>query len=93
MTLGTAASNSMRKASVSEIRGGASSARKMAAPTPNGTARSKATTEVTTVPKMKGSAPNCLEDRIPSLVTKKLPAELVPRQSGVPIQLENKPGR
>src|SRR5271167_1697732 len=58
MTLGTAASRSMKNSRVSETLAGASSARKMAAPMPRGTAMSRATIEVTNVPKMKGSAPN-----------------------------------
>src|SRR5271157_743467 len=58
MTLGTAASKSIKNSSVSETLAGASSARKMAAPMPRGTAKSRASAEVTNVPKMKGSAPN-----------------------------------
>ena len=50
ITLGTAASSSMTNVRASEMRGGASSARKIAAPTPSGTAISRATAEVTTVP-------------------------------------------
>ena len=50
MTLGTAASSSIRKVSASEIFGGASSARKIAAPTPSGMPISSASDEVTTVP-------------------------------------------
>ena len=40
----------MTKVKALEMRGGASSERKMAAPTPSGTAISKASAEVTTVP-------------------------------------------
>src|SRR5215472_6549294 len=58
MTLGTAASRSMKNSRVSEIRGGASSARKMAAPMPRGTAMNRATAAVTTVPYTNGKAPN-----------------------------------
>src|SRR5208337_4990412 len=57
ITLGTAASRSMKNCSVSEIRGGANSARKIAAPIPRGTAMSRATADVTSVPYMNGSAP------------------------------------
>ena len=57
MTLGTAARSSIANVRASEIRGGASSARKIAPPTPRGTAMSKQTAEVTTVPYMNGKAP------------------------------------
>ena len=40
----------MKKVNVPEIRGGASSERKMAAPTPSGTEIRSATTDVMTVP-------------------------------------------
>ena len=40
----------MKNCSVSEIRGGASSARKIAAPIPSGTAMNSAKAEVTSVP-------------------------------------------
>src|SRR3989442_12270093 len=58
MTLGTAASSSMRNVSKFEICRGASSARKTEAATPSGTAISSAVADVTTGPKMNGSAPN-----------------------------------
>src|SRR2546422_4754165 len=58
MTLGTAASSSMRNVNKFEICRGASSARKTEAATPSGTAISSAVADVTTVPKMNGSAPN-----------------------------------
>ena len=50
MTLGTAASSSISIAAADERRGGASSARKIAAPTPQGTAIRSASAEVTSVP-------------------------------------------
>src|SRR5271169_5908742 len=71
MTLGTAASRSMKNSRVSETLAGASSARKMAAPMPRGTAMSRATIEVTNVPKMKGSAPNSPALGSQTRVTKK----------------------
>ena len=49
-TLGTAASSSVSIVSTSEMRGGASSARNSAAPTPSGTATISAISEVTSVP-------------------------------------------
>src|SRR5215470_4352047 len=58
MTLGTAASKSMKNSKVSEILGGASSARKIAAPIPRGTAMMSAIAAVITVPYMNGKAPN-----------------------------------
>src|ERR1700730_114029 len=57
MTLGTAARRSIKNSNVSESLGGASSARKMAAPIPRGIAIMRATTYETKVPYMKGSAP------------------------------------
>src|SRR5271167_2750095 len=71
MTLGTAASKSMKNSSVSETLAGASSARKIAAPIPSGTAISRASAEVTSVPKMKGSAPNSPELGSQTRVAKK----------------------
>src|SRR5580704_11350699 len=71
MTLGTAASKSMKNSSVSETLAGASSARKMAAPMPRGTAISKASAEVTKVPKIKGSAPKSPALGSQTRVTKK----------------------
>ena len=50
ITLGTAASSSIEKVNASEIPCGASSARKIAAPTPMGTAIRRPRAEVTTVP-------------------------------------------
>ena len=50
ITLGTAARSSIRKVNAFATRAGASSARKIAAPTPIGTAMSRAMAEVTTVP-------------------------------------------
>src|SRR5690348_898428 len=70
MTLGTAASRSITNASASEMRCGASSARKMAAPTPRGTARTSATIEVTTVPYKNGNAPKCSKTGSQALVAK-----------------------
>src|SRR5947209_3385177 len=58
MTLGTAASSSIKNVSMFESRGGASSARNTEAMTPNGTAINNATNDVTQVPYMNGSAPN-----------------------------------
>src|SRR5215467_8857801 len=57
MTLGTAASKSMKNSRLSEILGGASSARKIAAPIPRGTAMMSAIAAVITVPYMNGKAP------------------------------------
>ena len=65
MTLGIAARSSARSDTGVFSQGGANSLMKIAAPTLNGTAMSKARKEETTVPKMKGSAPNLLEDRVP----------------------------
>ena len=50
ITLGTAANSSIRNVIASESLGGASSARKIAAPTPKGTAMSSERADVTTVP-------------------------------------------
>ena len=50
ITLGTAASSSTRNVQALESLGGASSARKMAAPTPSGTEISRARKDVSTVP-------------------------------------------
>src|SRR3954471_7082628 len=58
MTLGIAAKSSIKKVSMFETPAGASSERKMAQPSPRGTEIRSATTDVTTVPKMHGSAPN-----------------------------------
>src|SRR3974377_1130600 len=57
MTLGTAANSSIRNVIASDAFGGASSARKIAAPTPKGTAIINATADVTIVPKINGRAP------------------------------------
>ena len=91
MTLGTAASSSIRNVSTSEIRGGASSARKIAAPTPNGIAISSARAEVTTVPKMNGSAPNFSRDRVPILLVENDQPNSLARNGGVLVQLEHHP--
>src|SRR5277367_6189700 len=48
----------MKNCNVSEILGGANSARKMAAPIPRGTAINNAMLEVTKVPYINGRAPN-----------------------------------
>ena len=58
MTLGTAASNSMKMVSGCRIHCGASSVRKTAVAMLRGTAMTRAITEDTSVPKMKGSAQN-----------------------------------
>ncbi len=50
MTLGTAASSSIRNVRALEILGVASSARKMAEPSPSGMAITSARMDVTTVP-------------------------------------------
>src|ERR1035438_1016341 len=57
MTLGIAASSSIRKVSALERRAGASSERNIAAPSPSGVEISRARNDVTTVPKMNGNAP------------------------------------
>src|SRR5579859_4368203 len=57
MTLGIAASSSVRKASGPRSARGHISVRKTASPTARGTAISRAMTEVTSVPKINGSAP------------------------------------
>src|SRR5919201_45695 len=58
MTLGTAATSSTRKASGGRTHAGASSARKIAAPMPRGTAISSASSDDTTVPYTNGRTPN-----------------------------------
>src|SRR3954451_5642476 len=58
MTLGTAASSSIRNVRTFDSRGVASSARKIEAITPKGTAINRARKAVTQVPYMKGKAPN-----------------------------------
>ena len=50
MTLGMAASSSIRKVNPLEMRAGANSARKIAAPNPSGTEISSARADVITVP-------------------------------------------
>src|SRR5581483_4431545 len=57
MTLGTAASSSIQNVRASEIRMGAISARKIAAPTPTGIASRRPSADVTAVPKRNGNAP------------------------------------
>src|ERR1700681_2264381 len=59
-TLGTAASNSMKKLIGRAIRTGANSARKIAAEIPTTPATTMAIAELTTVPKMNGRAPKWL---------------------------------
>ena len=59
ITLGIAASNSMRNEAGALSQRGDSSARKMAAPMLTGTAMRRARKELSRVPKMAGSAPNC----------------------------------
>ena len=57
MTLGIAAKRSTKIDMALETLGGAYSAKKMAAPTPMGTAIKSATKAVTQVPKINGRAP------------------------------------
>src|SRR3979411_1528284 len=76
-TLGTAASKSLTKVREEESLGGASSAKKIAPPTPSGTASASPTAEVTSVPYMKGNAPNSPATGSQVLVTKKFHPNLV----------------
>ncbi len=56
-TLGIAASSSIRKLTGTAIRRSASSARKIAVSSPRGAAKSRARSDVISVPTMNGSAP------------------------------------
>src|SRR6266436_7698356 len=76
MTLGTAARRSMKNSRASETLAGASSARKMAAPMPSGTAIRSETPAVTVVPNMNGSAPNWSKIGSQTEVRKKLKPNL-----------------
>src|SRR5438445_2884755 len=66
----------MKNSKVSETLAGASSARKMAAPMLSGTAITSDTPAVTSVPYMKGRAPNCSKMGSQTEVRKKLKPNL-----------------
>ena len=73
----------MKNCRVSEMRGGASSARKMAAPMPRGTAINKATAEVIDRSVDEGKRTILVEDWIPHLSDKKMKPKFVARQNGI----------
>src|SRR5439155_22852474 len=91
MTLGRAASSSMKMINGCRSHGGAGAVRNTALAMLSGTARNSATREETSVPKMNGSAPNrSFTGSHSELVRKRAPnfwmARCEPRQSSIPIR-------
>ncbi len=72
---------------MSEMRGGASSARKMAAPMPSGTAINKAKRRSDQRAVDKGQSAEFAEDGVPDWGNKESANQILPRQSGIDPEL------